>query len=300
VGRLVKKELAGVRILGFSLAGEETVVAAPDQNVCFDIGRAPREVISIDNVCLTHGHMDHAAGVAYYFSQRHFVGNSPGRVIVHRGLAQAIQTLMAVWSDIEGHPSPGEVIGVEHLEEVPLRRDLLVRAFDVNHSQHSLGFCLVDVRHKLKEEYQGKSGPQLVALKKEGVPIERRVEVPLLTFTGDTALGRFLSLDFVRQSRALVIECTFFDADHLSRARAGRHIHVQDLPEVLSAVPDAQVMLTHLTRRTDMRRAKHILQKLVKPSDFERISLLMDRSPRSTGFGSADVESKEKPTPSVS
>ena len=34
----------------------------------------------IDNLCLTHGHMDHAAGVAYYLSQRHFVGNSPGRV----------------------------------------------------------------------------------------------------------------------------------------------------------------------------------------------------------------------------
>ncbi len=91
MGRLVKKELAGIGIIGLSLAGEETVIAAPELNVCFDIGRAPREVISIDNVCLSHGHMDHAAGVAYYLSQRGFIGNAGGRVIVHRTLAQSLQ-----------------------------------------------------------------------------------------------------------------------------------------------------------------------------------------------------------------
>ena len=122
MARLATKELAGVRIIGFSLAGEETVIAAPEYNVCFDVGRAPREVVSIDNVCLTHGHMDHAAGIAYYFSQRAFVGNAPGRVIVHRDLAGHIQRLMGVWADIEGHPSPGEVCGVEPLEDVMLRR----------------------------------------------------------------------------------------------------------------------------------------------------------------------------------
>jgi len=300
MARLIEKELAGIKILGFSLAGEETVVAAPEHNVCFDAGRAPREIISIDNLCLTHGHMDHAAGVAYYLSQRHFVGNSPGRVIVHRGLAQSIQSLMAVWADIEGHPSPGDVVGIEHLQEVKIRRDLLVRAFDVNHSQHSLGFSLIEMRHKLKEEFQGKSGPQLVALKKQGVEIERRIEVPLLTFTGDTAAGRFLDLEFVQKSRAFVIECTFFDDEHVSRARAGRHVHVQDLPRIYDAVPDARIMITHLTRRTDLRRAKRILQTIVKPDDFERTCFLMDRPPRTPNHRPAGGRSKSSPSPTMS
>lgn len=297
MARLIQKELAGIQLLGFSLGGEETVVAAPEHNVCFDIGRAPREVVSIDNVCLTHGHMDHAAGVAYYFSQRHFVGNAPGQVIVHRGLAQPIQALMAVWSDIEGHPSPCQVIGVENLQEVPIRRDLLVRAFDVNHSRHSLGFTLVEVRHKLKEEFQGKSGPQLVALKKQGVEIERRIEVSLLTFTGDTAIGKFLDLEFVQKSRAFIVECTFFDDEHVSRARDGRHVHVKDLPEILAAVPEAQIMLIHLTRRTELRRAKRILQAVVKPDDFERICLLMERPPRMPNHRSGGVGAKGSATP---
>lgn len=280
MARLVTKEVAGLQVAGFSLAGEETVVAAPEYNVCFDVGRAPREIISIDNLCLSHGHMDHAAGVAYYLSQRIFVGNSPGRIIVHRRLAQPLQALMGVWADIEGHHSPGEILGVEHLEDVPLRRGLLVRPFDVNHCAGALGFTLIEVRHKLKPEYLGKSGPQLVALKRKGVEIEAEIEMPLLTFTGDTAVGRFLNLDFVRQTRLLLIECTFFDDEHLVRARAGRHLHVEDLPQVLEAVPEAQVMLIHLTRRTDLRYAKRILEQTVKPADYERLSFLMERPPR--------------------
>ncbi len=280
MGRLIEKNIDDVKLLGFSLAGEETVIAAPELNVCFDIGRAPREVISIDNICLSHGHMDHAAGIAYYFSQRAFIGNAPGRLIVHRRLAQSFQKLMDVWSDIEKHPSPGEVIGVEHLEDTPIRRGLFVRAFDVNHCDGALGFTIIEKRHKLKAEFIGKSGPQLVALKKEGIEIEDRAEVPLITYTGDTAIGRFLDLDFVKNSKIVIVECTFYDRDHRERARAGRHIHVDDFPKVCEALPNSKLVVSHITKRTDLRFAKRALERTLSPKDLERMTILMERPPR--------------------
>ena len=76
------------------------------------------------------------------------------------------------------------------------------------------------------------------------------------------------------------MECTFFDPDHHDRALAGRHLHVDDLPAVCEAIPDAQILLTHLTRRTDLRQAKRILKDVVKPADLDRIGFLMDRPPR--------------------
>ena len=283
MGRLIEKDCAGTRILGFSLAGEETVIAVPEFNVGFDIGRAPREMISIDNICLTHGHMDHAAGIAYYFSQRAFVGISPGRLIVHRNLVAPIQRLLEVWKEIEGHLSPADIHGVEPLQDVPIRRGLIVRPFAVNHAGYALGYTLIEQRHKLKSEFRDRSGPQLAALKRDGVEIERQVEIALLTFAGDTAVGAFLDHDFVRQSRAVLIECTFFERDHIVRARAGRHIHVEDLPKVLSAIPGAQIILTHVTRRTDLRLAKRILRKTISEEEATRVSFLMDRPPRRTG-----------------
>lgn len=280
MSRLVEKEVGGVKLVGYSVAGEEAVIALPEYNLCFDIGRAPREIISIDNVCLSHGHMDHAAGIAYYFSQRGFVDLPAGQLIVHRGLAQTLQRLMDVWADIERNPSSFRINGVVHLEDVELRRGLFVRAFTTNHTDTSLGFSLIERRHKLKADLIGKTGPELVALKKQGIAIEDQTEIVLATYTGDTALGRFLELDFVKQSQLLLVECTFYDDNHRSRARAGRHIHVDDVPKVCEAVPEARILLTHVTRRTDMRVAKKILQKTISPTDAERVTFFMDRPPK--------------------
>ena len=60
------------------VAGEEAVIIAPELDCIFDIGKCPREALAINHVLLTHGHMDHAAGLPYYFSQRDFQGIGNG------------------------------------------------------------------------------------------------------------------------------------------------------------------------------------------------------------------------------
>lgn len=278
-----KRQVGQVTLLGYSLAGEETVIGVPELNVCFDAGRAPREIIPIDNLCISHGHMDHAAGIAYYLSQRDFIGAAPGRVIIHRDQATNVQRLMGIWAEIEGHHAPGEIEGVLPGQDVKIRRNLFIRPFAVQHPGPSLGFSVVEMRHKLKPEFVGKTGPQLVQLKKDNVPIEDRIEVPLVAYCGDTALGDFLDLAWVRDAEILIIECTFFDGDHLKRARLGAHIHVSDLRRILAGVRSRYVVLNHVTRRTDLRKAKRILQDAIEVADLQRVSFLMDRPPRRPG-----------------
>ena len=280
---MIEKQVGTVRLQGFSLAGEENVITVPELNVGFDVGRAPREVVTMDCVCLSHGHMDHAAGLAYYFSQRNFQDMAPGTVLVQHKLVGPIQDLMRVWARIEGHLSPHNVVGVDEDEDYEVRRGLLVRPFRVRHPGPTLGFSLIDVRKKLKPEYAELSGPQIVELKRAGKEIEYRLEVPKVAFCGDTEAGAFLDLDHVRNAEVIIMECTFFEPDHLDRARKGQHTHVQDLPAIMERLRNPHVVISHITRRTFMHEVKQTLQRILKPVDLERITILMDRPRRTQG-----------------
>ena len=123
----------GLRIQGFSAAGEETWFAVPEMNLAFDIGRAPPEIIGIDHVFLSHGHMDHAAGIAYYFSQRMFIDNAGGTLYLPAPLVDPVRRLLALWADIDGHEPPANIVAAMPGRDISLRRDLLVRPFEVNH-----------------------------------------------------------------------------------------------------------------------------------------------------------------------
>ena len=296
--RLNQLTLEGIKLVGFSLAGEETVVGLPELNVCFDVGRAPREIVALDHVLLSHGHMDHAAGLAYYFSQRAFVGAAPGTMLMPTALVKPAKAIMVGWAAMEGHPSPANIVGLEPGQDYALRKGLLVRAFAVNHGCPSLGFSLIELRHKLKPELLGKPQHELVALKSKGVQIQYPLEVPLVAFCGDTAKGDFFDLPHVRNAKVLVLECTFFEPDHVRRARAGYHLHAADLPGILSRLDNKAILLAHLTRRTSLRHAKQLLGKILPDQTMGKIHFLMDRQQKVGSTPNAPQLQQSTSTPS--
>ncbi|MGE0482247.1 MAG: MBL fold metallo-hydrolase [Phycisphaerae bacterium] len=291
-------EHAGIRVLGFSLAGEETYYALPELNIAFDVGRAPRELLTIDHVFLSHGHMDHAAGAAYYFAQRMFIDNAPGKLWAPEPLVEPLRRLLRVWADIDGHEPPGTIQPATAGVDIPVRRDLVVRPFAVNHPcrRHdrthvqSLGYAAIEVRQKLRDEFLSLDGPQLVELKKQGVEITRRIEVPLITYCGDTGPGSFIDFDFVRNARILLLECTFVEPDHLDRARAGGHLHVSDLRTIVPRLNNELIVLTHLSRRTGVRDARELLRSALGDATAERLRFLMEFSRRRSRAGRAKTE----------
>ncbi len=278
----------GIRVVGSSFAGEETFLVLPEFDVAFDVGRCPREVLPINHVFLSHGHMDHAAGLAYYFSQRMFIDNAPGRLWAPEPLIEPIRRLLRVWADIDGHAPPAELHVATPGEDVPYRRGTVVRPFEVNHAcrRHdrtvvrSLGFAVIDVRQKLRDEFADKPGPELVKLKAQGIEITRRVEFPLVAYCGDTAPGAFFELDFVRNARVLLLECTFIEPDHRDRAAAGAHMHVSDLQRVLPLLRNECILLTHLSRRTGLGDARAALREVLGELYTPRISFLMEHRRR--------------------
>jgi ribonuclease Z len=262
-------------IIGYSVAGEETVVAMPQLDVCFDVGKAPDQIIPINHVLLTHGHMDHSAGFAYYLSQRNFCGISAGTILAPDNLLPSIRQIIDAWSKLDGNKIPANLIGVKPGDEYKIKPNLVARAFPTKHSNGSVGFSIIEKRKKLKSEYVGLTGPQIVELKKQGIEIDYPLEFPIVTYLGDTQYVDFSQLKYIADSRILIAECTFYEGEHTTRAKAGRHMHVDELATLLTKLNNEHIIITHTTQRTPMNEIRKILKKAMPKDKYEKITLLM-------------------------
>jgi len=269
-----------LEIIGYSVAGEETVVAMPQLDVCFDIGKAPNQVISINNVLLTHGHMDHAAGIAYYLSHRNFSGQSAGTILAPENLLGPMREIIDAWSRLDGNRIPANLVGVKAGDEYQIKPNLFARVFPTKHSKGSVGYSVIEKRKKLKPEYAKLTGPQIVELKKQAIEIDYPLEIPIVTYLGDTQYVDFSQLKYIVESRILIAECTFYDVEHTGRAEAGRHMHINEFASLIEKLQNEHIVITHTTQRTPMRQIRRILKETLSPEKYKKAILFMAQRPR--------------------
>ena len=269
-----------LEIIGYSVAGEETVVAVPQLDVCFDVGKAPDQIIPINNILLTHGHMDHAAGIAYYLSQRNFCGISPGTILAPKNLLPPMKDIIDAWSRLDGNQIPANLVGVKPGDEYRIKPNLFARVFPTKHSRGSVGYTVIEKRKKLKPEYKGLTGPQIVELKKQGIEIDYPLELPIVSYLGDTQYVDFSQLKYIAESKILIAECTFYEGEHSGRAEAGRHMHIDEFAALLDKMNNEHIIITHITQRTPMREIRKILKDALPKKIYDKITLLMAKRPR--------------------
>lgn len=274
---LARIKIGDLDVVGYSVAGEETVVAVPQLDVCFDIGKSPDQLISINNVLLTHGHIDHAAGIAYYLSHRKFCGQKPGTVIASENIIDSIDEIIKAWGKLDGNKIPANFIVMTPGSECQIKPNLFVRAFATKHCKGSLGFTVIERKKKLKQEYLGLSSSEIVALKRKDITIDYQVETPIVTYLGDTRYLDFSKYDFIAKSKILIAECTFVAEEHADRALAGEHMYIDDFIKMLSELDNEYVVITHLSQRVYIVEAKKILKEKLSSALFEKSVLLMDR-----------------------
>jgi ribonuclease Z len=295
------------RIQGVSVAGEQAVVHVPELDLAFDIGLCPRPVLAAQTIALSHAHMDHVAGLPYWFSQRFFQKMpNQGRCLAHPKVVEPLRRMMASWVDLERQRTPHEIIPIEPGAEFQLRPNTFIRAIEVSHTVPALAFVVIERRSKLREEFTGFPQDKLRELRGQGVEITRTIDIPLVAYTGDTEPGEFLFREEFRQAQVVVTECTFFEDEHRDRARIGKHMHVEDLRPLFEAWTAKDIVIVHVSRRTLMPYARERIERVAGPARAPSVHLLMDHRANkarheaqvaASGGGAAEDESSEAPTP---
>ncbi len=269
-------------IEGVSRAGNETWFRVRELGITLDIGRCPDTLVGMQNVFITHAHLDHALGVPYYGAQRSLYRLGVGRVFVPAETAEDFRALLALHEKMARTAYPIELMPLAPGETWRLRRDLLVRAHRAAHRVPANAWEFLETRHKLRPELAALGGEELARLRAEGSEVERWVERPLLFYTGDTDRRILEEGEAIFDAEVLMIECSFTGEGEEDRAAKYTHIHLTDLWEFAERFRNETIILTHFSLRDSpaeihariKREAPRALRErlvLALPQEFSRI-----------------------------
>ena len=273
--RPVELNLGGLRIEGWSRAGDETWFRVHPPGLAFDTGRGATQLAGAHDVFLSHGHLDHALGLPYVLSQRSLHREEFTRVFCPEEIREPLQAMVAATEILERSHYRFSLQGLRPGERVEVGRDLSIEAFRTDHVVPSIGFHLLRRKRRLPQALVGLPAAELIALRERGEEIAEVVEDVWLPYCGDTGPAVFDLEPRLFQSRILMLECTFLGASYRDRGDLYKHLHLEDIAARADRFENGDIVLHHLSRRHRVEELRSEVDRRL-PGLAGRIHLLVE------------------------
>ncbi len=260
-------------IRGVSVGGVYTSLAVPQLGIVLDAGIPARSLGGLDTILLSHGHADHVGALPALLGIRALHGKmKPPRVVMPAEIVPDLSAALAALSKLQRFPLEIEAIGMNPGDEIELKGDVRVRAVRTFHPVPSLAYVILRRVATLRAEFHGLSGAEIAARRRAGEAMldhEDRLELAYATDTLVSALDRAPEL---YQARVLIVECTFLDSRKtLEAARAGCHIHLDEVIERAAKFTNETIVMMHVSQLYRPDEVAQILDARVPPELRKRI-----------------------------
>lgn len=260
-------------VRGVSVGGVYTALAVPELGVGLDLGIPLRSLAGIDTLLLSHAHADHVGALGSFLGLRALHGRTaPLRVVLPAETAAPLTAALAALSELQRWPLQIAPVPMHPGERVAIRGDLEVRAFKTFHPVPSLAYLLVRKVAKLRPELHGLAGPEIARRRKAGEDVHVYEERPVLAYVTDTLVTIYDHHPELMACPVLISECTFLDErKSLAAARAGCHIHLDELLERADALTAEHIVLMHFSQLYSPREIPGILDRRLPPGLRARV-----------------------------
>jgi ribonuclease Z len=261
-------------IEGYSRAAVQSYWRIAELKIGFDLGAQPWDFMGTPTWLVSHTHLDHIAALPVYVARRRMMKMEPPRVYVPLESLEDVRRLLLIMQKLDRGRMLCELCGIEPGEEIELSREHVVTIFRTTHTIPSVGYCVWDRRHKLKEEYHGLAGDKIRDLRLSGVEVTREVRTPLLAYTGDTSPAGLDNYQPAFEAKVLITELSFIRPNHRrEKIHKFGHMHLDDFVERADRFKNELIVCAHFSTRYHPNEVRRVVEARLPQTLMERVKL---------------------------
>tara|TARA_B100001250_G_C19567902_1_gene686346 strand:+ start:195 stop:806 length:612 start_codon:yes stop_codon:yes gene_type:complete len=169
-----------------------------------------------------------------------------------------------------------DVVPMEPGQVERVKGDLYVRAIKTLHPVPSLGYVFFRKIKKLREEFKSLPGSEIGRLRHSGADIFDELERLEFGYATDTLPEVLANNPELFKVKTLILECTFLDdRKSVKAARAGCHIHLDELLPLMDQFENERVVLMHFSQIYSPNDVRAIFEKRCPEHQRERFKLFV-------------------------